>query len=864
MYRKLTNSTMICRAGFRTMLALPLVLVAAMAFYACGTAEDAAPEMVDPEDRVLAINEVMGSNRTGMKASDGKLYDWIEVKNISDENVQLEEYYLTFEKKDKGKKKGKTEKADKKDKAAKKDKVDKKENGEKAEKKSDGPLKWYFPEMELAPGAVVLIYASKRDIAEPGKPFHTNFKIASNGGCLRIMKRCGIVDELKYGDLKADESLRRTPSGKYEKTYEQTPGFDNDEKGFEAYCSAMEKQRKSPLLIWEAHSKGSSSRTVKGNNGWIELKNVSNAPVELSEYAITTKLENAEKWILPQKKLEPGDVFVVERNKGKFKAGDSETLLLFKGDKFVDGVCTKPAPYGVSVGRKTGKDGFFFFRESTKGKANTTQARRFIAPMPTFVKSPGVYPGQKTITVKLNTHGRKVHYTTDGSIPGLNSKVYRDSIRVTRNTVIRAYAEGDDDHLRSQVATGSYLVEKKHSMGVISISCNDGDLFNPSTGIYSTGPGAAKEHPHKGANYWKRVTKQAHVEFFDSKNKGYSLDCGLAIFGGFSRAEPKKSFKLKFKDIYGPSALKYDIFGTGKKVEMDNLVLRSGSQDIYGVMARDEFFTSLMHKECPELLVQEYRPVALYINGEYFGLYYIREKIDRDFVARKLNVSNDSVRIVMAGKYYEEGPDREWKSLMAYLRNKDMSTSECYKYVCDRLDVLAIADQNIAQIYASNTDMGNVRYVYTPDPKGDKKWHVVYYDIDASWSANTSVGYYVRTEGVKDGTFNGSNNIIVNRLLKNKEFRKLYLERFSYHLHKTFASEHAASVFDKLINTIRPEMPYNAERWPNVLPMEKWEKNVTTFRGKFADKPKKILTSLREELKITPAEEKKYFSDLGY
>lgn len=858
MFHKSTpNQAAYCKLSHRFAALLPVALIAAaVTFLACGTSSDGSPTELDPEDKVLAINEVMASNRTGLMAEDGQLYDWIEVKNISDRSVSLKDYSLAFDKKAKKSKKGK--------------KDDKKDKADKAEKKgkdtTDGAdsHEWAFPDTELAPGAVVVVFASKRNVAEPGKAMHASFKISSKGGVLRLMKGRGVVSKVKYSSVKGDQCLCRNEKGKYEKSYMQTPGYENNEEGFEAYNALVAKQRKSPLLIWEAHSKGASSRGVKENDGWIELKNVSDQPIDLGEYAITTKQEKAEKWSLPVKKLEPGKVFVVQRNRAKFNIGSSETILLLKGDKFVDGVCTKPAPYGVSVGRKKGKEGFFFFRDTTRGEENTEQARRFIAPTPTFAKKPGVYAGKKSLAVKLNTHGRKVHYTTDGSAPGVKSKVYKDSIVITKNTVIRVFAEGDDNYIRSESAAGTYLLDRDHKMAVMSISCNPGEMFDSRTGIYAAGPNAGKEHPHKGANYWKDITIRGHVEFFDGDKKGFSLNCGLAIFGGFSRAEPKKSFKLKFKDMYGPEELSYDVFDRGKKVKLKNMVLRSGSQDIYGVMVRDEFFTSLMYSECPELLVQDYRPVALYINGEYFGLYYIREKVDKHYVARHLGVSKDSTRIVMAGKYHEEGPDKEWKALIAYLKNKDMKSAENYKWVCDHLDVLAIADQNIAQIYTRNTDMGNVRYVYSPDPRGDRKWHVVYYDADATWNASPSVAYYIRTSGVEDGTFNGGNNIIINALLKNKDFRALYLERVSHHLHKTFEPNHVTSFFDAIINTIRPEMPYNGERWPKVLPMEKWENNVTKFRSKFADRPKMLLDGLRKELKITPAEEKKYFSDLGY
>ncbi len=819
----------------RRFLQCYVLLFAALAHTSCRGEKESEEKITT--DYSLAFNEIMASNRTGIMAEDGNPHDWVEIKNVSGSSVSLGEYSLVLHKSKakKKKKKGENEKL----------------------------TEWSFPEMTLDSGQVLLVYASKLDQANPGQSLHASFKIPSEGGRLQIVRRNNrqIVADILYPELNPDQCLRRRADGSYEASYEQSPGYENTEEGHEQYCQLIGRQRKSPLLIWEAACKGADERQMSGRS-WIELRNVSAEPVSLKEYALTTKQDKQDAYILPDKILAPGEYYVAEVSKKKFKVGSSETVLLLHNGRFADGLCTFPAPFGVSMGRKDGEQGFYFYSTPSRGGANSRQAYRFITPTPTFTPNPGIYDTEHLAVAMVGSHGN-IHYTTDGSLPTAKSRSFKDSILITRNTVIRAFDEGDANHLRSSVVTGTFFLGKRHSLPYVNISVNHNDLFNPTTGIYMEGPNAKPEFPHLGANYWKRNFRDAHLEYRDSTGS-FSIDCGLAIFGGFSRAQPKKSFKVKFKDIYGPSELTYDVFGRGKPITLKNMVFRSGSQDIYGVMVRDEFFTSLMHGHCPELLVQDYRPVALHINGEYFGLYYIREKIDKNFVARQLNVSNDSVSIVMAGKYFEEGSAREWQSLMAYMRSHSLAVPEAYQYVCDRLDVLAVADHNIAQIYASNTDMGNVRYVRSADSKGDRKWHVVYYDVDASWATNPSPAYYLRTSGVQDRTFSGSNNILIASLLRSPKFRQLYLERLSYHLHNTISAAHATSVFNSLIETIRPEMIHNCERWPNILSFKRWESNVETFRAKFEKKPQLMFSRLRTELSITPEEYEKYFSDLGY
>ena len=83
-------------------------------------------------------------------------------------------------------------------------------------------------------------------------------------------------------------------------------------------------------------------------------------------------------------------------------------------------------------------------------------------------------------------------------------------------------------------------------------------------------------------------------------------------------------------------------------------------------------------------------------------------------------------------------------------------------------------------------------------------------------------------------------------------------------MHTTFTTKNTTAVFDNLINTIKPEMKQNCERWPGIMSYSRWEKNVNNFREKFKFRNKIMMNDLRKELGITEEENKKYFSDLGF
>ncbi|MGM9868795.1 MAG: CotH kinase family protein [Sodaliphilus sp.] len=806
-------------------------------------------ELKKDEDfnKVLVINELVASNQTGLLTVKGKTSDWLEIKNVSNEEVSLKGFSLIYER------------------AAVPSKTPKKEEKaqKKQEEKSDTPEDvgpWEFPDVTIKPGECVVVFASGKTKHNSEKEMHTNFKLASEGGKVQLVGDDDMVmAEVEYGALNPDEGFCRQANGGYEKSYYLTPGANNDKAGYEAYNQLIDSQRKSDLLIWRVFTKG-------GTENWAEVKNVSSAPIDLAQYSLTDNPSKPEKWKFPAVKLAPGETYKVEFVGKKAPANDpvkvcfkvdEQVVILNKGGKFADGVNATLSKQGSTMGRTEGKKGFFFF--SSTGAEEGSRPFRFIAKAPTFSHTPGVYGKQKEMSITLKADGT-VRYTTTGALPSSNSSISKEPVHISKSTTFRAYTEGDSATLSSPVVTSTFILGQPHDVAVMNITVDHGDLYNYSNGIYVEGPGYDEEIPHKGANYWKNWEKRAHIEMFDGK-EGFSEGCVLKIFGGFSRMLPKKSFRIKFNGTHGPSSLLYDYFGDGEPEELKTFVLRAGGQDASNLMGRDEFFTSLLAEYNPSALVQDYRPVALYVNAEYFGLYFIREKINNDFVARHLGGSKDSVEMI-GSIYYQHNQDNAYHVLETYARSHNMKNEQEYQHVAQNIHLENYIDYKIAEIYAYNTDIGNLRACRSTDAESDKKWRWIFYDLDASFLDKCTAGYYL---GVNNSSPHvNSHNRLVNALLVNPEFRDLFLQRLSYHLQNTFAPQNATKVFDKLMKSIDSEMVLNCKRWKNIIIYDSWKKGVTHFRARLQTRHKEVLADLRSYLRITKDEEKKYFSELGY
>lgn len=822
--------------------------VALLAMVSCGNSENA---------EYIVINELMASNRTGLQKDNADPTDWIELKNTSTDSIDLKGFTLVVAKE--APNKDATDSSDGK----KKDNDGDENNDDENKKEKKKHKKWSFPSIKIGAGQCLVVFAKKYNDSEPGQALQADLNLPKEGATVQLLApNDRVISEVNYSGLEPDQALALQADSTYKITYWQSPGYENTRQGYESAIQTIDAQRKSPIRIWEL-----MSRAPHSYENWVELKNVSDKPVDLSSYSLSKKMNRQEGWKLPAKTLAPGEIITVDLAGGKakpgkslqapFKIGDNETVVLSRNGEFMDGLCAKLTPYGASIGRQSKAKGFFFFSIPSRDSDNGNTGKRYITEKPEWNQKPGIYKNQKSLCLKPARHGQSIHYTLDGSEPTMNSPLLKDSIVLTKPTVVRSFAEGDSTAMPSNIHTASYLIGVDHDLPVINISLNNNDFYSQSDGIYANGPGYGGDFPYMGANFWKDWTKKAHIELFDGKD-GFASDCGLKIFGGYSRALPKKSLRIKFRGEFGDSKVHYDFFDTGQPIDIEDLVLRSGSQDYNRYMIRDEFFTSLAQPGSPSLLIQMYSPVALYINAEYFGLYYLREKINADFVARKLNLPKDSIDIHLSGP-------SKYMDLVNRISSLDMKKKENYEFAKNNIDLQGLIDYKIGNIYSGKWDTGNIRYTRSRHPDSDRKWRFVYYDIDASWSSSNSHGasFALSTSPDVLPEKKARHNVLINRMLTNNEFRQFFLQRLSYHLTNTYATKNTTAHFDKLIARIRPEMKRNCQRWPQ-MGYDAWEKNISEFRARLINRPQIILNEIRDYLKVTPEENKKYFAHLGY
>ena len=630
-----------------------------------------------------------------------------------------------------------------------------------------GSARWELGEEELESGALRLIFCSAE---------HTGFGISDEGETLALLSPGGKeLDRVELPPLEADTAW--TPEGI---TCWATPGYPNDRAGYDA----MQEQRgAAELSIGEV--------VVRDENGdWAELWNTGEKPVSLADYRLSDKEKQRDLYPLPEGELLPGERIVLSLDEGPFSlnAGRDQLYLSRADGTLIDYVNLHDLSLGGSMGRLEGRGGFWYFAASSPGKENGAGFRT-VAQKPECAEKDGVFENVDRVTVTLSGEG-EIRYTTDGSMPTAESALYTEPLQLEETTVIRA-ASFVEDALPSRALSLSYLINEHHVLPVTSLVCEPKELFGLD-GIYDN---TALENEIAGA-----------LMFYDGE-EGFSLDCGIKPHGATSRlTQPKKTLKVLFRDCYS-GELPYDLFHNDVE-RFSSILLRAPREEHYSSLQRDALMHRLAAEAFPALPSQAYRYSVLYINGQYWGVYSLREAHSPAHYANHYGRDVDQV-LQYRGDW---GKETGFDDIFNFAVGSDMRKDENYEQVAQHVDLDSVIGWAIMEAFCGNIDghSSNMRFYYTTD---DQVMHYGLVDLDLGledypgFNSPYLMGYEF--------------NRLLGSLTDNAHFREEFLRQFGQALDGPLAIEHVDAVLDEIADEIRPEIARDRERWGSSV--STWE-----------------------------------------
>lgn len=751
------------------------------------------------EDKILSITEILPNNKGYFKDSFGNFSGYIEITNISKNPVDLKGYTIS--------------------------------NSENI------PYRWSLPDIVLGSNEVLVLFTSNRNSYE--KEYHTNFKLNNTDGVVILSYKNKIVEKVEYQVANGLAYIKENDT--FYESNMISPGYLNSSSGISSFQKKY-YTKNSGLIINEVMNSNFSYLSQNGGNyyDWIELYNNSKETINLKDYYLTTTTNKPKMYKLPDVELKPGSYYVVmasgdtnlSNNSYKhtnFKLSDNEGLFLYKNNKVVDSLYISNIPVGYSYGR-TSNEGLYYFSNPTPLKANNSGDMQ-ISYTPLFSKEAGVYNNIEDLEVKISCPGT-LYYTTDGSYPSKYSKVYHDPLNLKNTVVIKAVCS-ETGKSNSRMITKSYIINENHTLPVMSISISPSDYNSILSHAWTTG-----------------YEKSAYTEFFED-GKSFSIPSGFKLFGGSARSERKKSFKISFKKKYGKGKLHYQVFNNRDNAVYDNLVIRSGSQDNNRAIIRDVLGTSLVDGKI-NVDVQAYKSIILYLNGKYHGVYFIREKVDENFIASHYNVDgskSDIIRIDGAALY---GTRSKYNKLINYITTHNMANKDYYNEVSKMIDIDSVIDFWVAEAYVTNNDIINCKMFTNPDVN-DGRFKYIFFDLDFAFY-NYFVNYYSFST---NSSMHGIPTTILRNLMKNNEFKKKYLERVSYQLNEVWNEENVMKKYNEILEELEPEMDRDLSRWG--ITRKEWNYQLDRLKTYIQKRGSYMKSQTKSYFKLSNSEYKELF-----
>ena len=630
----------------------------------------------------------------------------------------------------------------------------------------------------------------------------------------------------------------------------------------------------------------SNQTTIADEDGdysdWIEFFNTGQTAVNLNGWAISDDPEEPQKWIFPSVTVMPGSfllIFASDKNRldttelhTNFKLKNEGEDLVFSNPEgeLTDHFEPVVLATDVSFGRyPDGSDDKITLSSPSPGSANFEGSSLY------FSKRAGFYLNPFKLFIHATQPGDTIFYTTDGSNPDTSAFLFTDSIQISytdtlpntfstiqtapfgppsyfkswtppmvnvpKASVIRA-AVFRNGTIISQVETASYFVDTaiftKYHYPVISISTDSNNFFNFDTGIYVPGVFWDSLDPYWTGNYfvnddaWERI---AHFEYFtDSGFRAVNQDVGVCIHGKSSRSAPQKTLRIYARSEYGNSYLNYPFMRNNPGQDLyKRLLLRTIYSDGMLTIFKDEMTHDLV-KDL-NLDMQYYNPAVVFINGEYWGLHAMRDRIDKYYLALKYDIDPDAIDLLEYNAEVIEGSNAEYLNMIDFIENNDLSVPEHYDYITTRMDIDNFIDYNIVEIYFGNFDWPGSNLKYWRQQAPGAKWRWILFDLDFCYHDFTF-------DHLKFVTYEGDTSyqnptwatFLLRNLLKSEEFKGKFINRFAELLNTTFQPDTVIGKINEFEEFYTPGINLLMERWNFPRSEQGWHGDVNYVLKRYA------------------------------
>ena len=507
-----------------------------------------------------------------------------------------------------------------------------------------------------------------------------------------------------------------------------------------------------------------------------------------------------------------------------------------------------------SYGRSTdGSSTWGVFLTPNPGVSNTNVSN-YYSPKPVASVVGGFYGATQTLALTTSEPNATVYYTIDGSTPTTASTQYTTPISVSATTVIRSKGFSSDANTPpSFTETHTYFINSNHTLPVLSV-CGDQveDFLN------DIAPGSFSNN-FVGA-FEMYETNQQLV----GKGQGY-----YNKHGNDSWAYAQRGFDYIMKDQMGyNNSIDHQIFGNKSRDEFQKIIIKAAANDNFsfedGAHIRDAYVHTLSQLGGLRMDERTNRSCIVYVDGQYWGVYEVREKVDdRDFTDYYYDQDDLDFLKTWGATWAEYGDLTHWASFYTYVTTNSMAVQANYDYVDSLYNTGSLIDYVVLNSYTVCSDWlnWNTAWWHGHNANGDKKkFRYALWDMDATF------GHYINYTGIPSTDPNAGpcdpeslagtssdpqgHMTILNALMDNPSFKQQYISRYIDLSNDIFSCDKMIEVLDSMIADIRPEMQGQIDRWGGGT-FAQWEGNVQTLKDFINDRCAALSTGLIDCYNLT-------------
>lgn len=450
-----------------------------------------------------------------------------------------------------------------------------------------------------------------------------------------------------------------------------------------------------------------------------------------------------------------------------------------------------------------------------------------------------------------------------------------DSI-VQKGTVVRAIAHRPGS-IPSDIETHTYFIGSdlmnRYTFPVLSLNIDEDLLFDYHNGYFtagvvfenwrSTNNGVARGNTPANWHWSGRLYERPMaMEYFSvSGQREFSMDVGARIHGGWSRARRRKSFRLYARSEYGQSTFNYPFFTNRPHSEYKRILVRNSGNDEIRTSFRDAAIQNLVSHL--EFDIQHSEPVIVFLNGEYWGFYNLREWQNRFYIERMYGLQSDEIDFLTPFRIANDGDASHFTATINYAVQQNLSDDSLFAELERRIVIEDFTDYVISEVFARNTDwpVNNIKWwrkrtTYDPDaPRGhDGRWRWLMYDVDFGYGMSGGPNAYTHNTLVHAKN-NGDVGILLRNMWPNINYRHYFINRYADLMNTCFLPAHTIGVFDSIKQLYSPEISEFIDRWSAPPYEQAWIDSVDVMKNFADERPAFARLHLMNEFNLTAAHE---------